>query len=113
MAAAAKIKASVPGVIPLWFLAGAGSGANGLLQGINNFIVGTATPKIQADTAGNKWVVDSPGIRAAMALLKQVIGSGLRRVGLAAVQSQRGDHPAHPVLPGKARDGGRLQLLHG
>ena len=76
VAAAAKIKASVPGVIPLWFLAGAGSGANGLLQGINNFIVGTSTPKIQADTTGNKWVVDSPGIRAALGLLKQVMGAG-------------------------------------
>jgi multiple sugar transport system substrate-binding protein len=52
--AAAKIKASVPGVIPLWFAAGSGSGANGLLQGINNFIVGTATPKIQADSSGDK-----------------------------------------------------------
>lgn len=76
LAAAAKIKASVPGVIPLWFLAGAGSGANGLLQGINNFIVGTSTPKIQADTSGNKWVVDSPGIRDSFTLLKRTIASG-------------------------------------
>jgi multiple sugar transport system substrate-binding protein len=76
VAAAAKIKSSVPGVIPLWFLAGAGSGANGLLQGINNFIVGTSTPKIQADATGDKWVVDSPGIRAALGLLKQVVDAG-------------------------------------
>jgi multiple sugar transport system substrate-binding protein len=76
VAAAAKIKSSVPGVIPLWFLAGSGSGANGLLQGINNFIVGTSTPKIQADATGDKWVVDSPGIRAALGLLKQVVDAG-------------------------------------
>src|SRR5579875_2066372 len=74
LAAARKIKAKLPGVIPLWFLAGSGSGANGLLQGINNFIVGTATPKIQD---GNKWVVDSPGIRDSLTLLKTVVDEGL------------------------------------
>lgn len=74
LVAARKIKASLPGIIPLWLNAGSGSGANGLLQGINNFIVGTATPKIQD---GNKWVVDSPGIRDSMTLLKQVYSEGL------------------------------------
>jgi multiple sugar transport system substrate-binding protein len=72
--AARKIKASLPGIIPLWLNAGSGSGANGLLQGINNFIVGTATPKIQD---GNKWVVDSPGIRGSMAFMRQVYSEGL------------------------------------
>ncbi len=74
LVAARKIKASVPGVIPLWLNAGAGSGANGLLQGINNFIVGTSTPTIQD---GNKWVVDSPGIRDSLAFMKEVYAEGL------------------------------------
>jgi multiple sugar transport system substrate-binding protein len=74
LVAARKIKASVPGVVPLWLNAGAGSGANGLLQGINNFIVGTTTPKIQD---ASKFVVDSPGIRAALAFFKQVYSEGL------------------------------------
>jgi multiple sugar transport system substrate-binding protein len=74
LVAARKIKASLPGTIPLWLNAGSGSGANGLLQGINNFIVGTATPKIQD---GNKWVVDSPGIRDSMTFMKQVYSEGL------------------------------------
>lgn len=77
LTAARKIKASIPGVTPLWLNSGAGSGANGLLQGINNFIVGSSTPKIQADSTGNKWVVDSPGIRDGLNFLKQVEMGGL------------------------------------
>jgi multiple sugar transport system substrate-binding protein len=74
LAAARKLKTALPGVIPMWLNAGSGSGANGLLQGINNFIVGTATPKIQD---GNKWVVDSPGIRDSLTFMKQVYQAGL------------------------------------
>jgi multiple sugar transport system substrate-binding protein len=74
LAAAKKLKAAVPGVIPMWLNAGSGSGANGLLQGINNFIIGTSTPKIQD---GNKWVVDSPGIRDSLAFMKSVYQGGL------------------------------------
>ncbi|HWE13896.1 MAG TPA: extracellular solute-binding protein [Solirubrobacteraceae bacterium] len=74
LVAARKIKAAVPGVVPLWLNAGSGSGANGLLQGINNFIVGSSTPKIQD---GNKWVVDSPGIRNSFSFMKQVYSGGL------------------------------------
>jgi multiple sugar transport system substrate-binding protein len=77
IAAAKKIKASVPGVTPLWLNAGSGSGANGLLQGVNNFIAGSSSPKIQADSSGNKWVVDSPGIRAGLTFLKTVEMDGL------------------------------------
>jgi multiple sugar transport system substrate-binding protein len=74
LVAARKLKTALPGVIPLWLNAGAGSGANGLLQGINNFIVGTATPKIQD---GHKWVVDSPGMRDSLTFMKQVYQEGL------------------------------------
>jgi multiple sugar transport system substrate-binding protein len=74
LVAARKLKAALPGVIPLWLNAGSGSGANGLLQGINNFIVGSSTPKIQD---GNKWVVDSPGIRDSLSFMKQVYSEGL------------------------------------
>lgn len=74
LAAARKIKASLPGVVPLWLNAGSGSGANGLLQGINNFIVGSSTPKIQD---GKKWVVDSLGIRDSLAFMKSVYQGGL------------------------------------
>ena len=74
LAAAKKLKSALPGVIPMWFNAGSGSGANGLLQGINNFIVGSSTPKIQD---GSKWVVDSPGIDDSLAFMKSVYQGGL------------------------------------
>lgn len=73
--AALKIKKALPGVTPIWLNAGTGSGANGLLQGINNLIVGSVTPTIQ--TASGKMVVDSPGIRAALAFYKTVYSDGL------------------------------------
>ncbi len=74
LAAARKLKASLPGVIPLWLNAGSGSGANGLLQGINNFIAGSSTPQIQD---GSKWVTDSPGILDSLAFMKSVYQEGL------------------------------------
>ena len=74
LTAAKKIKSALPGIIPLWLNAGSGSGANGLLQGINNFIVGTPTPQIQD---GNKWVVDSPGIRDSLTFMKSVYSGSL------------------------------------
>jgi multiple sugar transport system substrate-binding protein len=74
LVAAKKLKSALPGVVPLWLNAGSGSGANGLLQGINNFIVGTSTPKIQD---GSKWVVDSPGIRDSLTFMKSVYSQGL------------------------------------
>ena len=72
--AAQKLKAALPGVTPLWFNAGSGSGANGLLQGINNFIIGTSTPKIQD---GSKFVVDSPGIRSSLGFMRSIYSGGL------------------------------------
>jgi multiple sugar transport system substrate-binding protein len=75
ISAAQKIKKAYPSVVPLWLNAGTGSGANGLLQGINNFIVGSSTPTIQ--TSGGKMVVDSPGIAAALGFYQTVYKDGL------------------------------------
>ncbi len=74
--AAQKISSALPGVTPLWLNAGVNSGANGLLQGINNFIVGTKSPTIQ-DNSNNKFVVDSPGIRDALTFYKKAFSSGV------------------------------------
>lgn len=75
ISAAQKIKKALPGVTPLWLNAGTGSGANGLLQGINNFIVGSSTPTIQ--TKSGKMVVGSPGITAALGFYQKVYADGL------------------------------------
>ena len=73
--AAQAIKKAYPTVTPLWLNAGTGSGANGLLQGINNFIVGSSTPTIQ--TSSGKMVVSSPGIKEALGLYHTVYKDGL------------------------------------
>jgi multiple sugar transport system substrate-binding protein len=73
--AAARIKRTVPSVTPLWLNAGTGSGTNGLLQGINDFIVGSTTPTIQ--TKSGQLVINSPGIRAALGFYHQVYADGL------------------------------------
>lgn len=73
--AAARIKRAAPSVTPLWLNAGTGAGSNGLLQGINDFIVGSSTPAIQ--TKNGQMVIDSAGIRAALGLYHQVYADGL------------------------------------
>jgi multiple sugar transport system substrate-binding protein len=76
ISAAQKIKAKLPGVTP--FYANAGAGMSPVFvneSGINNFIVGTSTPTIQA--ANGKVVVDSPGIRAALGFYKEIYQDGL------------------------------------
>ena len=108
-----KMKTSSPASCPLWLNAGSGSGANGLLQGVNNFIVGSSTPTIH-DGKTNKCVVDSPGIRASLG----PVHAGRVRAGpraprdLGAVQPQCGDNAADGCSrPGQARHGGRVELL--
>jgi multiple sugar transport system substrate-binding protein len=76
LTAAEKIKKALPKVIPIWLNAGTGSGANGLLQGINNLIVGSSTPDI-FDSKTGKWVVDSPGIRESLTFYKDAYAAGL------------------------------------
>jgi multiple sugar transport system substrate-binding protein len=72
---AKKVKAANPGVVALWLNAGTSSGADGVRYGIQNFIDGTTTPTIQA--AGDKMVVDSPGIRAALGFYQQAFAAGV------------------------------------
>jgi multiple sugar transport system substrate-binding protein len=76
IAAAAQIKAKVPGVTPIWLNAGTDSGNGGVLQGIANFIDGSSTPTIY-DAKNGKFVVDSPGIREALSLYQQAYSKGL------------------------------------
>ena len=74
--AAQKIKASVPNVWPLWLNAGSSEGANDEAKGINNLLAGTKDPTIQDPDTG-KFVVDSPGIRDALAFYQQAFSLGL------------------------------------
>jgi len=77
ISAAKKLKAALPGVIPLWLFAGTSLGSSGLLQGgLANFIAGSSTPTIY-DSATKKWVVDSPGIRQALELWQECFADGL------------------------------------
>jgi multiple sugar transport system substrate-binding protein len=74
--AARKVKASDPGVYPLWLHAGTSGGAGGIAQGTGNLIYGSSTPMI-FDATTNKWVVDSPGLREVLSFYKSVYGEGL------------------------------------
>jgi multiple sugar transport system substrate-binding protein len=74
---ARKVKAANPGVIPLWMHAGATVGPFvGLVQSAGNLIVGSTTPTM-LDKKTNKWVIDSPGLRAMLNFYKSVYGGGL------------------------------------
>ena len=46
LSAAQKVKATNPGVIPLWAAAGTSAGAGGVLQGSANLVYGSSTPTI-------------------------------------------------------------------
>ena len=61
-------------MIPLWLTAGTESGADAKLAGIDNLILGTSEPTIE--TSSGKEVVDSAGIRSALAFYKQVYSDG-------------------------------------
>jgi multiple sugar transport system substrate-binding protein len=76
LAAAEKIKATDPKVIPLFMQAGTGSGTLTTDFGIDDLILGTSTPQIY-DAKTGKWVVNSPGIRAALTFYKAVSAKGL------------------------------------
>jgi multiple sugar transport system substrate-binding protein len=77
ISAAKKLKAALPGVIPLWLFSGTSLGSSGLLQGgLANFIAGSSTPTIY-DSSTKKWVVDSPGIRQALKLWQETFADGL------------------------------------
>lgn len=76
LTAARKVKAKVPGVWPLWLAAGVAAGPTNVLQGSGNMILGTKTPTM-FDSKTQKWVVDSPGIRATMQFYHSVYSEGL------------------------------------
>jgi multiple sugar transport system substrate-binding protein len=74
--AAKKVHAKLPKVAALWIGAGVGAGPTNILQGIGNLIYGSTNP-VMFDTKTNKWVVDSPGLRAAFSFYQTVFKDGL------------------------------------
>ena len=74
--AAQKVHKALPKVSALWIGAGVGAGPTNILQGIGNLIYGSTNP-VMFDTKTNKWVVDSPGLRAAFQFYKTVFTDGL------------------------------------
>jgi multiple sugar transport system substrate-binding protein len=77
LAAARKVKTANPGVIPLWMHAGVTVGPFvGFVQTAGNLVVGSTTPTM-LDRKTGKWVVDSPGLRAALSFYKSVYSEGL------------------------------------
>jgi multiple sugar transport system substrate-binding protein len=74
---ARKVKKANPGVIPLWLHAGVTVGPFvGLVQTAGNLIFGSKNP-VMLDHKTNKWVIDSPGLRAMLGFYKTVYGEGL------------------------------------
>lgn len=74
--AAKKVKATNPGVVPLWAAAGTSAGAGGVLQGSANLVYGSKTPTI-FDYDKKKWVVDSPGLRETFQFYKDIYSNKL------------------------------------
>lgn len=71
LTAAAAVKKHDAGVWPLWMAAGVAAGPTNVLQGIGNLIDGSTNP-VMFDTKTNKWVVNSPGLRATLQFYKTV-----------------------------------------
>ena len=76
LTAAAAVKKHDPGVWPLWMAAGVAAGPTNVLQGIGNLIDGSTNP-VMFDSKTNKWVVNSPGLRATFQFYKTVQQDGL------------------------------------
>ena len=76
LSAAEKVKKAEPKVWALWAGAGVGAGPTNILQGIGNLIDGSTNP-VMFDTKTNKWVVDSPGLRATLQFYKTVFEDNL------------------------------------
>ena len=74
--AAKQIKARDPGVVPMWLGAGVEAGPFNFAQGIANLIFGTPTPQIFVPKT-KKWVVSSPGIKAAFNFYSQIFAGGM------------------------------------
>jgi len=73
---AEKVKKANPKVWTIWLNAGTEQGEVGLVQGSGNFIVGSTNPTM-FDTATNKWVSNSPGLKATLQLFKSIDEQGL------------------------------------
>jgi multiple sugar transport system substrate-binding protein len=76
LSAAQKVKAHLPNVTPLWLGAGVQAGPFNVGQGIANLIFGTSTPTMY-DQSSSKWVVQSPGLSAALNFYRSVYSQGL------------------------------------
>jgi multiple sugar transport system substrate-binding protein len=76
LSAAQAVKKADPGVWPLWVAAGVEAGPTNVLQGIGNLIDGSTTPSM-FDAKTNKWIVDSPGLRATLQFYKTMFQDGL------------------------------------
>lgn len=76
LTAAEAVKKADAGVWPLWMAAGVAAGPTNVLQGIGNLIDGSTNPTM-FDTKTNKWVVNSPGLRATLQFYKTVSTEGL------------------------------------
>jgi multiple sugar transport system substrate-binding protein len=76
LTAAEAVKKADPGVWPLWLAAGVAAGPTNVLQGIGNMIDGSTNP-VMFDSKTNKWVVNSPGLRATLQFYKTVSVDGL------------------------------------
>jgi multiple sugar transport system substrate-binding protein len=73
---ARKIKATSPGVWPLWVSTGTAQGVFGVETGPGVLLLGSSDPTVY-DEKTQKWVVDSPGLRQVIAFYKQASSEGL------------------------------------
>ena len=71
------VKAANRGVIPFWLHAGVTVGPYvTVVQTLGNLIAGSTNPYM-LDPKTNKWVIDSPGLRASLSFYKSIFSNGL------------------------------------
>jgi multiple sugar transport system substrate-binding protein len=75
LTAAKAVHKSDPKVSALWIGAGVGAGPTNILQGIGNLIYGSTNPEMISKSG--KWIVDSPGLTAALKFYQTVFKDGL------------------------------------
>lgn len=91
---AQKVKATNPGVWPLWVASGVAAGPTNVLQGSGNLIFGSSNTTMY-DTKTKKWVVNSSGIRATLQFYQEMDQQGL---GAPTSQLFRDDAVGQPPL---------------
>lgn len=94
LAAAEKIHAALPKVVPMWAAGGNAIGTIGIENNAGNFLTGSTNSTI-FDTKTGKWVVDSPGLRQTLQFYKT-----LGEKGLAAPTSELLNPNAVDDVPG-------------